>query len=109
MRISARTAAVVGGAVLFIATSASAASADPPPGTPPQTGCPAAAQAFDVATLTGLGYQVPATLDSSGNRNGIVCGIRFNDQAALQIFGPITCLAKIGCFLWSDDSLTSRH
>ena len=109
MRISARTAAVVGGAVLFIATSASAASADPPSGTPPQTGCPAAARVFDVATLTGLGYQVPASLDASGNDNGIVCGIQFNEEAALQVFGPSTCLAKIGCFLWSDDSLTNRH
>jgi hypothetical protein len=108
MRISARTAAVVGAAVLTIATSASAASADPPPGTPPQTGCPAAAQVLDVAMLTHLGYGVPAQLDASGNDNGLICGIRFDDEAALHIFGPNTCLTLIGCFLWSDDTVGPR-
>lgn len=73
------------------------------------TGCPAAAQVLDVASLTNLGYRVPAMVDGDGNHNGIVCGIPINEQAAKQIFPPNTCLSRIGCFLSSDDSSTNRH
>jgi hypothetical protein len=106
MRISARTAAVVGGAVLFIATSASTASADPI-SLPPNSGCPAAAQVFSADYLAGLGYVAGPAADVNGD--GVVCGIRFEDRAALQIFGPDTCLQLIGCFLWGDDNLTPLH
>lgn len=109
MTTTARTAAVVGGAVLLIATSVSAASAGQPSGTPPETGCPAAAQVFDVSSLSALGYRVPRMLDENGNNNGIVCGIPIQEQAARQIFPPNTCLSLIGCFLFSDDTLTNLH
>lgn len=112
MRTS-RTAAFLGGATLLIAaTTALAPVASAAPVTPPVSGCPASAELINVDFFTAHHYGVPAFLDNpdnGGNHNGVVCGIRINDQAALNRFGPNGCVAHLGCFLFSDDTLTPWH
>jgi len=61
----------------------------------PANGCPAGYQLLSVATLTTLGYHVPAQVDSPssgiksfgrpGNGDGFVCGVQLGNQ--LTSFG----------------------
>jgi hypothetical protein len=100
-----RTAVIMFAAVGLAAVPVTSAVAV----TPPVSGCPAGFQTLSVATLTGLGYHVPALVDdpaNGGNGDGVVCGKPINPTRADQLCGGPCGVVLYG---FRDNSLTPSH
>ena len=105
LRMRFGCAAIAASDMLPLATAALAV--DTPPGTPPDTGCPASSELLVVADLVLLGYMVPTFVDEEiGNNNGLVCGRPFSDQVYENICEDVPggCTVPV-IYAFSDDTL----
>lgn len=75
------------------------------PGTPPESGCPAASQLLSVEWLEDQGpYMAPRQIDDAGNQDGLVCGKPVNQIAAEKSLCKGPCAVPV-IYLFRDNEL----